>query len=668
MTFPRTLPTRARHRARTAVAVAALALASTATALVVNPASAIAWPTSSVELTGHGYGHGRGMGQYGAYGYATEYGWTYGQILGHYYGGTKVASKSYGTLSVDLSAWDGAAAVVVTSGSAFTAGGVRVAANGAARLSLSAGKYQLATSAGCGKTWAAAKAVTAGTITSTVAAPASLSQMLAICGSGSSTHTYRGSLSLVSGNGLNRVVNSVAMEDYLRGVVPRESPASWGDSAGGKGIAALQSQAVAARSYASVQNRYSWAKICDSQNCQVYGGAGVNGSSVEDSRTNTAVSTTAGKVLVNSSGGVISAEYSSSTGGWTAGGNFPAVQDLGDDASPNHDWSESLSAASVANAYRVGTLTSITMTRNGLGADGGRVLSVTVKGTSGTVTVSGISFQYEFGLLSDWFSVKQPAAPPKPAPPVPAPPAPAPPTPVSTGTPTLYYTNSLTAPATNIAQAFGKPGDVPLACDFNGDGSSTGGVYRSSDSTFYIRDSTKPGAALRTVKLGAPHDLPVCGDFNGDGTDTVGVFRPSTARFYLLTTPTRTSASGLVQVQLGGVGYRAVVGDWNGDHKDTVGVYDAKRADFYLVNSLSPGAPRLKYHFGIGADLPIAGDWDGNGSDTYGVQQSGNLFAVTNTLGGRTSVYTRFGLAGDLPIAGDWNHDGKDSVGVGRHY
>jgi hypothetical protein len=146
------------------------------------------------------------------------------------------------------------------------------------------------------------------------------------------------------------------------------------------------------------------------------------------------------------------------------------------------------------------------------------------------------------------------------------------------------------------------------------------------------------------------------------------VFRPSTARFYLLNTPTRTSSSRLIQVQLGGVGYRPVAGDWNGDHKDTVGVYDAKRADFYLVNSLSPGAARLKYHFGIGADLPIAGDWDGNGSDTYGVLQSGNLFAVTNTLGGRTSVYTRFGLAGDLPTAGDWNHDGKDSVGVGRHY
>ena len=35
-------------------------------------------PTSSgVQLTGFGFGHGHGMGQWGAYGYATVYGWDY---------------------------------------------------------------------------------------------------------------------------------------------------------------------------------------------------------------------------------------------------------------------------------------------------------------------------------------------------------------------------------------------------------------------------------------------------------------------------------------------------------------------------------------------------------------------------------------------------------------
>jgi len=52
--------------------------------------SCYAAPAGSGALlvfTGHGWGHGVGMSQYGAYGYA-QHGWTYQQILAHYYPGT----------------------------------------------------------------------------------------------------------------------------------------------------------------------------------------------------------------------------------------------------------------------------------------------------------------------------------------------------------------------------------------------------------------------------------------------------------------------------------------------------------------------------------------------------------------------------------------------------
>ena len=42
----------------------------------------------AVTLDGHGNGHGYGLSQWGAYGYAVDYGWTSAQILDHYYGGT----------------------------------------------------------------------------------------------------------------------------------------------------------------------------------------------------------------------------------------------------------------------------------------------------------------------------------------------------------------------------------------------------------------------------------------------------------------------------------------------------------------------------------------------------------------------------------------------------
>ncbi len=39
-------------------------------------------------FVGFGHGHGRGMGQWGAYGYASQHGWSADRILGHYYGAT----------------------------------------------------------------------------------------------------------------------------------------------------------------------------------------------------------------------------------------------------------------------------------------------------------------------------------------------------------------------------------------------------------------------------------------------------------------------------------------------------------------------------------------------------------------------------------------------------
>ncbi|HEX8092250.1 SpoIID/LytB domain-containing protein [Jatrophihabitans sp.] len=619
------------------------ALACTALAVVSPAPAAASWPGGNVGITGHGYGHGRGMGQYGAFGYATNYSWTYTQILAHYYGGTTLATRSLGTLSVDLTALDGQNQVVVTSGSPFTAGGVAIPAGSAALLRyVSAGSYQLFTSTGCGKPWSAAKPVTTGAIRSSVT-PGSLATMLSIC-SGTSTRTYRGSLSLVYGGGMTRVVNLVGMEDYLRGVVPRESPASWGDASGGKGMAALQSQAVAARSYAAAQNRYSWAKTCDSQTCQVYGGVGLDGVVTEDSRTNTAVASTAGKVITNSSGTIMSAEFSSSTGGWTAGGTFPAVQDLGDTASPNHNWSTSIPASTISQAFGVGTLQSVTTTGNHLGADGGRVLSAQVKGSTRTVTVTGNEFRTALGLKSDWFVVAKPLT-----------------------APTLYLTNSLASPTTDVVSGFGIKGDQPFACDFNGDGSDTVGVFRSSTATFYYRDSFAAGTPVHQVRLGNPGDRPVCGNWDGIGTDTIGVYRSSNSTFYLFNTNTPTSTSPVTRVVLGGTGALPVSGDWNGNKADTPGVYVPSTATFYLVNSLAAGAPQLRYTFGAAGSVPVAGDWDGNGADSYGVYQ-GARFAMANTLGGPVSSYTRFGVVGDRPFAGDWNHDGKDTVGIGRDY
>src|SRR6478735_1925239 len=81
------------------------------TAAPASAAVASVAAVTKVTVVGNGYGHGRGMGQYGAYGYATMYRWTYQQILSRFYGGTTLGrpatTKETATVTVRLTALDG---------------------------------------------------------------------------------------------------------------------------------------------------------------------------------------------------------------------------------------------------------------------------------------------------------------------------------------------------------------------------------------------------------------------------------------------------------------------------------------------------------------------------------------------------------------------------------
>jgi hypothetical protein len=130
---------------------------------------------------------------------------------------------------------------------------------------------------------------------------------------------------------------------------------------------------------------------------------------MEDARTDQAIAATAGQVRLDAKGGVARTEFSSSTGGHTAGGTFPAVPDEGDSVSmnPNAGWTASVGSDAVLKAYpQLGTLTAIeVVARNGLGPFGGRVTKVALRGTTSTVTLSGNEFRSAFGLKSDLFQV-----------------------------------------------------------------------------------------------------------------------------------------------------------------------------------------------------------------------------------------------------------------------
>jgi peptidoglycan hydrolase-like amidase len=247
------------------------------------------------------------------------------------------------------------------------------------------------------------------------AAPA---DVLGVCNSSGRVTHYRGKIEVRADEG-GRVVNDVKTEDYLRGVVPKEISASWADAGGGKGANAVRAQAVAARSYGLQQNRYSYATICDTQSCQVYGGAATRATAtagavkVEDPRTDAGVVATAGKVRKWPNGSIVSTEFSASNGPRTAGGAFPPVDDAaGDDTAknPNHRWTRIIDADTLASKYGLGSLTAASMVEAADSKyrvyDGIWFNDIVLSGTGGTKRMQAWDFRGAFGLPSPGFTVR----------------------------------------------------------------------------------------------------------------------------------------------------------------------------------------------------------------------------------------------------------------------
>lgn len=393
-------------------------------------------------IYGRGFGHGRGLSQFGAYGWATVHGWSWQQILDFYYGGAtgnvvapidnpndiiRVWLSAMGTYQTGVVA-DVQNAVFLEDpvpGRTWTSLVAREVSEKVYRVWGSTTRRctlpnQDPVTVGFELIGDVADAASFTTQVGSDPA-AAYNQVIGLCEPKSDRahriRYYRGVIRAVNNSrNENRTINAVNMEAYLRGVVPRESPAGWGDAVGGAGMNALRAQAVAARSYASTENRYAGlAHTCDTMDCQVYGGSGLREGvseqpySLEDPRTDLAIAETAGVVIRGRNGAVVRTEFSSSNGGRTAGGIFTAQTDPGDLAANSSlmMWTRNVTAAQVQQRFpQIGTLTSITTAHDGLGGDwNGYTTEVTISGTNGSAKVSGWSFRTTFGLPAPWYGV-----------------------------------------------------------------------------------------------------------------------------------------------------------------------------------------------------------------------------------------------------------------------
>jgi stage II sporulation protein D len=318
------------------VLVVSLALVATAAANPSLPSApeptalAVALSAPVYVLSGGGFGHGVGLNQYGAFGQAKA-NRSYRDILAFYYPGTELGKAPLSKVRVLIA--DGRPSATLTSPIPFS-----VRDGSGVVTPLPAGEVALTPHL---------ELVVEG---ATKALPAPLTfvpgkgGMLMLDGK-----SYHGELGVTVVQKALQIIDHVGLDAYLLGVVPGEMPKEWP-------AAALQAQAVAARSYAlaSIVKNRPFDLYSDTRSQTYYGVA------AESPATTAAVKATRGEILTYD-GKAATTFYYSSSGGRTASSEdvfgvvtpyLQARNDPWDALSPYHRWlPRSYTAASLGHAF-----------------------------------------------------------------------------------------------------------------------------------------------------------------------------------------------------------------------------------------------------------------------------------------------------------------------------
>ncbi|MGA0842235.1 MAG: SpoIID/LytB domain-containing protein [Candidatus Nanopelagicales bacterium] len=394
-----------------------------ASLLAASPAQAV---PNEFTIVGSGWGHGVGYSQYGALGQARE-GKTFSQILNHYYPGVAI-SEVGNDQNIRVGLTQGRNAVFAraeSAGSDNTSLEVLIDENPVANLSLNEilriehNGSQAVVSSG-GEDGRANQLGAGGKVT---LRPTGDGNIMNVVGSSpqnnpnsalkTAGHRYRyGFIDVIFRNGGLLVANDLKLHsEYLLGL--GEMPSSWPQ-------AALISQVITARSYAMGRKNGGIRANC---NCHVYNnstdqvfvGWSKESSSEGDNwrqAVNSSFASSGNPLALTFNGSVITAYYSSSTGGRTqptneVWGGVRAWSQSVDDAwsldpglNPNHRWVARVSQLGMANALGLVDVNRIDITER---FSSGAVKTMVAFDSAGnSVTMSGRTFQVRLKLKSNY--------------------------------------------------------------------------------------------------------------------------------------------------------------------------------------------------------------------------------------------------------------------------
>jgi hypothetical protein len=220
---------------------------------------------------------------------------------------------------------------------------------------------------------------------------------------------------------------------------------------------------------------------------------------------------------------------------------------------------------------------------------------------------------------------------------------------------------------------------IPIVGDWNGSGADDIGIYLASDSTgrgsrwHLDRNGNEKWNGCENDQcsrsFGQEGDLPVAGDWNGTGTSKIGVFRPDTGEWFLDLDGDRRLDNCSIDRCIASFGLQddlPVIGDWDATGTSKIGVFRPGTGEWFIdVNGNGRldgcNVDKCVTGFGQTGDLPVAGDWNATGSSKIGLFRptTGEWFLDMNGNGqwdgcNIDKCVTGFGQSGDLPVVGRW--------------